>query len=52
LLGLHGRAFAAAAPIVAKRFDVASEGLCRVLDAVHEMLTGRPLLVAPSPSSR
>ncbi len=52
LLGLHGKAFVRAAPLVAKRYSEASFELKRVLDAVHEMLTGQPLLVAPPPQSR
>ena len=51
LLGLHGKSFARVAPIVAKRFEVASQALQKVLDAVHEMLTGRPLDVAPPQTS-
>ena len=52
LLGLHGKTFTRVAPIVEKRFESASEGLRRVLDAVHEMLTGRPLLVAQPQASQ
>ncbi len=39
-LGLHAKAFARAAPVVAARYAKASDALKDVLNATHEMLTG------------
>ncbi len=43
-LGLHAKAFARTAPLVAARFTSSSDTLRRVLDAVYNMLTGKRLL--------
>ena len=49
-LGLHAKAFARAAPVVAARYATASDELKQVLDAAHEMLTGTPLKPAAPPA--
>ena len=45
-LGLHAKPFARAAPAVATRFSKSSEELKPLLSAVHEMLTGKPIVAA------
>ena len=51
LLSFHAKAFAAAAPIVAKRYATSVDALKRVLDELHHQLVGKRLTLDQAPSA-